>query len=172
MLISEYQCLMKGLVLTIEVYGEFYVCYLQLFLINSKSITAWPNFLDMCFGYVSNFWDQKKYRSPVEPNQQSFLDIYETVISVHSSITDSLVAHSYSKDPYFTFWVELGPYWCLIVHFLILKERSHESVVNLKYADVSFTTVRREWCFPHSERFGTSWLVTSWMWRDLRMVTT
>ena len=29
----------------------------------------------------------------MEQNQQSFLDIYETVISVHSSITDLLLAH-------------------------------------------------------------------------------
>ena len=31
----------------------------------------------------------------------------------------------------------------------------NESVVNLRYADVSLTTVRREWCFSHSERFVT-----------------
>ena len=117
------KCLMKGVVLTIEVYGDFYVCYLQLFLINSKSITGWPNFLDMCFGYLSNFWDQKKYMSLVEQNQQSFLDIYETVISVHSSITDILLARLSltPKNPYCTFWGELGPYWCLIVNFGILR---------------------------------------------------
>ena len=30
-----------------------------------------------------------------------------------------------------------------------LKGEYHQSVSNVRYADVSLTTVRREWCFAH-----------------------
>ena len=53
-----------------------------------------------------------------------------------------------------------------------LKEQSHEAVVNLRYADVNLTTVRRERCFALSERFETSALVTSRIWREGSGVTT
>ena len=58
------------------------------------------------------YFDKKKYGSPVEQNQQSFLDIYETVISVHSSLTDFLLAYLIltPKNTHFIFCVEVGPY--------------------------------------------------------------
>ena len=54
-------------------------------------------------------------------------------------------------------------------HFFLfeaLKGRYHESVSNVKYGVVSFTTVHREWCFTHSERFVTFPLVTSRIWPE------
>ena len=38
---------------TIEVYGNYSVCYINLFLINSKSIIVQPKLLKMCLGYLS-----------------------------------------------------------------------------------------------------------------------
>ena len=48
----------------------------------------------------------------MEQNRQSFLNIYETVSSVHSSITYFLLAHLIltPKNQCFIFWVELGSY--------------------------------------------------------------
>ena len=42
----------------------------------------------------------------MEQNQQNFLGIYETVISVHSNTIDFLLAHLTltPKNPYFTVW--------------------------------------------------------------------
>ena len=48
----------------------------------------------------------------------------------------------------------------------------HEWVTNIKYAIVSLTMMRREWCFPLSERFGTSSLDTSRIRRERWAVTT
>ena len=53
-----------------------------------------------------------------------------------------------------------------------LKGRYHECVTNIRYAVVSLTTVHWERCFALSERFETSALVTSRMWREGRAVTT
>ena len=53
-----------------------------------------------------------------------------------------------------------------------LKGRYHESITNVRYAVVSLTTVRQEWCFALSERICTSSLVTSRISREGRGVTT
>ena len=65
-----------------------------------------------------------------------------------------------------------GKMFALNTSFDNLKGRYHESVTNVRSAVVSLITVRRETCFPHSERFGTSSLDTSRILQEGRGDTT
>ena len=83
--------LMETVTSIIEVFGKCCVCHIHLFLRNSKSITVQPQLLYMWFGIYQTF-NTKNSLSHQWNKISSLLYIYKRVISVHSSITDFLLA--------------------------------------------------------------------------------